>query len=362
MSQNLRSVLALWALVASCACGSATGGGGGAAVTCAPGALLACPCAGGQFGVQACTAAGLGFGPCGGCKSANDGDSLSNSGDSSSNSGDSGATSDSASAADVADSQVKSDTSDATPEPDVPVVSEDSADTTEVDVAIPTAWTIAKIQAQSTSSDCAKIVSTLAGVTLSEVVVVSPLRFSTSKAGKESEGLFVQTQGGGPSSGLYLTEDKGSQADITNATPGSVLSLIGDVAEFFCSTWFKPKSVVASAGVVLPVATQVEVDTIGEKAATATNKLYESVYVSIDNVVVSDPLALGSDGKPHTIMVGKTEDDLTLRIGAGFGVFPLSKDGKANYSKGQHLDVTGVLEFTFNVWQLTPLSIAPTEN
>ena len=225
------------------------------------------------------------------------------------------------------------------------------------DVPAGQTWTIDKIQAQSTSSDCAKIVNTLPNITLSDVVVVSQLRFSTSKAGKESEGLFIQTKGGGPGSGLYLTEDKGSQADVSNAKVGSVLSIIGEVAEFFCMTEIKPKSAALSSATELPVAASIEVDLIGEKAPAASNKLYESVYVSLDNVVVSEPLGLGSDGKPHNMLVGKTEADQTLRIGAGFGIFPQTKDGKANYTKGQKLNIKGFLEYTFNVWQLTPLSI-----
>lgn len=225
------------------------------------------------------------------------------------------------------------------------------------DVPAGQTWTIDKIQAQSTSSDCAKIVNTLPNITLSDVVVVSPLRFSTSKAGKESEGLFVQTKGGGPGSGLYLTEDKGSQADVASAKPGSVLSIIGEVAEFFCMTEIKPKSAALSSATELPVAVTVEVGQIGEKAPVESNKKYESVYVALENVVVSEPLGLGSDGKPHTMLVGKTDADQTLRIGAGFGNFPQTKDGKANYTKGQKLNVKGFLEFTFNVWQLTPISI-----
>jgi predicted extracellular nuclease len=224
---------------------------------------------------------------------------------------------------------------------------------TATDSASPgTTMTAAKIQAGS-SGDCAKIVDTLKGVSGS-FVITSPLRTSTSKSGKTLEGVFVQDKGGGPGSGLYLSEDGGGP--LASVKVGDSVSVTGDVAEFYCFTQLKPK-VLAVDGTELPVAVTIDVASVGDKATDADNRKYESVFVSVEGVVVADPLVKGTDGKPHSILVGKTDGDLTLRIGSAFGHYMQGKSGTASYQKGQKLNVQGFLEFTFNQWQIAPVSV-----
>lgn len=233
---------------------------------------------------------------------------------------------------------------DATPGVDVPVVAGASL-------------TVAEVQAKSTpSAKCdSAIENTIKSVNVSGVVVVSPLRKSKTGSGKELEGLFVQQKGGGVSSGLYLSEDAGGP--LSSLALGDVVDVVGEVAEFYCYTQLKPKAAVGTGATELPMPTTVDVASIGETATTENNRKYESVLIMLENVVVAEPLGLGSDSKPHNILVGKTEADKTLRIGSGFGTFMQTKEGAANYTKGQKLNIKGFLEYSFKVWQVTPLSV-----
>ena len=107
---------------------------------------------------------------------------------------------------------------------------------------------------------------------------------------------------------------------------GDRLSVVGNVFETYCFTTLKPTAVVP-VGVALPIPVTVDVGSIGENVSDADNRKYESVLIHLAAVVVSDSLALGKDGKPHYIMVGKDANDHALRIGWGFGSFMQDKNG-----------------------------------
>jgi len=220
--------------------------------------------------------------------------------------------------------------------------------------------TIAQIQGDATSAMCtdeSKIANTLNGVTVHHAVVVSPLRLSTTKAGKKLESLFVQDKGGGKFSGIYLTEDQGGQ--LANLKVGDVITVTGDVKEFYCYTEMQPIAVVPESATELPVATTVEVGAIDAAAAAADNESYEGVLVSLDGVIVSDNAVLGTDGKPHQMYVGKDDADKAVLIGSGFnGLYPQAKDGTPNYQKGAKLSIQGFLEYSFGAYQITPIAIS----
>ncbi len=219
-----------------------------------------------------------------------------------------------------------------------------------------TAMTVSDLQNKSTGCDANKIVDTLPAVSLTGLVVVSPIRLSTSsKTGKVTEGLFAQQKGGGANSGIYLAEDKGGP--LANLKIGDVFDTGGAVTEYYCMTELKPVTAIASGASELPVAITIDVATVGDAAGDAANRTYESTLISLENVVVSDPLSLGTDNKPHNIMVGKTAADKTVRIGSAFYVYMQAKDGTANYTAGQKLNIRGVMEFSYGLWQVTPIAV-----
>ena len=197
-------------------------------------------------------------------------------------------------------------------------------------------------------------------MTIHHAIVASNLILSTTSKGKKLEGLFVQDKGGGANSGLYLSEDAGGP--LANLKVGDVVTITGDVAEFYCYTEMKPIAVTPEGTTDLPTAATIDVATIGEKATPADNETYESVFISLEGVIVSDPAmadSADSSGNLHTMAVGKSDSDVALRIGAGFGkIYPIAKDGKTpNYQKGQKLNIQGFLQYSFSKGQLTPSSI-----
>ncbi len=197
------------------------------------------------------------------------------------------------------------------------------------------------------------------GVTIRNVVVSSPAR-SEGTAGT-LVGLFVQQKGGGQWSGIYVTGKKAGE--LGQAKPGDVLTLTGDVKDFFCFTQiYSTFTTIESQGKELAVALTVTTDDLGEKAGAEKTEPYEGVLVQLKDVVVGDD-ALGSDGKPHGEQyVGKDKDDKALRIASDFfGVYLSDKtkgaDGKdvytPKYPKGTKLGtLTGVVEYAFGQYRL----------
>jgi len=238
----------------------------------------------------------------------------------------------------------------------------DSSTGTDVQSQAGAIKTISEIQQNPDSVTCADpnkaFVNslTLKGITISQAVVTSPVWTTKSSAGKETETVYIQTKGGGAWSGVMLTSDK-AEGRLTGLKPGDVVTVLGDVKEYYCFTEVEPKiTVTVEAATELPVAATVDVDELGA-AKAATHEQWEGVLVQVEGIV-SDPLAdIGKDGKPHAVALGKTDADKTVLVGAGYGIFPQSKDGKANYTKGQKLQVTGFWDFTFGKFKITPLKI-----
>lgn len=228
----------------------------------------------------------------------------------------------------------------------------------EPEVSIPQPTTVQAVQSASTC-DPSLITTTLTGVQLSNLVVTSPVRLSTSaKTGQTVEGLFAEQAGGGVNSGIYLFEAQGGP--LATLQVGQVFGVTGDVNEYYCMTELKPLELTPTGDIVMPPIAKVDVDSLGDAMGDAANRKYESVLISLGNVVVSDALALGTDGKPHYIMVGKSANDKALRVGSAFGTYMQAKDATANYQLGQGLTLLGVMEFSFGQWQLTPITLTLT--
>ncbi len=219
--------------------------------------------------------------------------------------------------------------------------------------------TIAQIQQDPISTGCTNdtgFVDGAKGITLSQVVVVSPVDTSTSKtSGKTSDAVWVQTQGGGQWSGVELYAS--SPGPLTNLKVGQIITVTGDVSEAFCVTEIKPIAVTPQGTTALPTAVTLDVDSIGASQPAATNESYESVLISLAGVIVADPGVLGTDGKIHYIAVGKSDTDKSVLVSSGFGIYVTDKNGNANYTKGQKLNVQGIVSYYKGQYTVTPLAI-----
>jgi len=195
------------------------------------------------------------------------------------------------------------------------------------------------------------------GVTIRNAVVTTPTKSEGSTG--SLVGVYVQQKEGGLFSGLYAIGSKSS--DLGQVKPGDVVTITGDVKDFYCFTEIYSKFTTIESAKGLPAALTVTTADIGDKVEAAKNEPYEGVLVELKDVVVGDE-ALGSDGKPHgDIYIGKDASDKALRMGSAFyGVYLSDKtkvDGKdvftPKYPKGTKLGkVTGVLEYSFKTYRL----------
>jgi hypothetical protein len=195
----------------------------------------------------------------------------------------------------------------------------------------------------------------VAGLTIRNAVVASPARKQTTDG--SLVGIYVQQKGGGQWSGIYVIGKKDSE--IGQVAPGDVITITGDVKDYYCFTEMNNKfAVIESQGQEMPMPVTVTTADIGEIAGKDKTEPYEGVLVQLHDVVVGDD-ALGSDGKPHGEQyVGKTADEKALRIGSSFfGVYLSDKNADGTYSekypKGTKLGtLTGVLQYSFGAFTL----------
>jgi predicted extracellular nuclease len=219
--------------------------------------------------------------------------------------------------------------------------------------------TIAEIQQHESSKTCPDPNKQFGGPANGKGTQLKSAIVASAVIAGSLDGMYVQTEGGGAWNGLYVVATKGKLADVKQ---GDVVSLIGEVKEYYCLTELDVKDlppVVEKQGTGLATAVTVDVDVIGEKGKPEERESYESVLVTIENVVVSEPLADKNEktGKYLSMYVGKTDADKTLLITAGFGNYPQDKDNKPNYQKGQKLNVKGFLDFSFGAYKIRPLNI-----
>jgi predicted extracellular nuclease len=218
--------------------------------------------------------------------------------------------------------------------------------------------TLAELQAMKTACANPPVAfdNFMTGVAVNDVVVTSPLRTLSG-----FEGVFVQDQGGGAWSGIYLMM-KGAGTDLADLKPGDVISVVGAAKEYYCFTELQADSITASGANQTPTVLTVSPSTIAEAAAQDALEPYESVLVRLENVVVSDSLADGTDGKPHgDIYVGTSDSDKLVRLGGGFGMYLTEYDKTTKvYSEKYPVgtpfaSVTGVLEYSYGQFKLIPV-------
>ena len=227
---------------------------------------------------------------------------------------------------------------------------------------------IVDIQKSDPSMKCAKptgFTTALKGVKVSSAIVVSPVNATTTSAGKKLEGVWVQQKGGGAWTGLYLETDAGATA-IGTLKVGDTITAIGDIEEFYCMTQMQPTVVtVETAAAELPAPVTVDIAKLGDAATDADNESYESVLVTVNNVILTNDAALGTDGKPHGEMyLGLVAGTDLLRMGSVFpGVYLSDKNPDGTYTpkwaKGQKFaSITGVMQYSFGKFRLLPVNQA----
>jgi hypothetical protein len=219
--------------------------------------------------------------------------------------------------------------------------------------------TVAELQAMKTACGTPPVPfdNFLNDVMIRDVIVTSPMRISSGY-----EGVFVQDEGGGENSGIYVMM-KGTATALADVNPGDVLTIVGDAKEYYCFTELQADSVVPSGETKEAVAVKVTPAQLDEKAAMDAVEPFEGVLVELENVVVADSLANGTDGKPHgAILVGADENSPTVRISGGFGKVYMTEYDKTTkvysekYPKGTKIkSIKGVIEYTYGAFQLLPV-------
>ena len=237
----------------------------------------------------------------------------------------------------------------------------DSGTTTKPDAGPTGDWTIEKLQKAVDEKACATAPKGFHNgpkkVTLSGLVVSTPPLL---KIAKTLDAVYVKTKGGGLWNGLYVVGAAG--ADIAKLEPGQVISVTGDVQDYYCQTQLKATLVNASKATELPVSTTVTLDQLGVHAKPEDNEATESVLVSMDNLVVSDPEPKSSKGTKFCgFWVGKDADDKALLVvctwGTTFATY--DKDAKTwntTVKKGDKVkSLRGVVQYSFEEYKLAPL-------
>lgn len=229
-------------------------------------------------------------------------------------------------------------------------------------------WTIEKLQKSVDETACAAapggFLNGPKGVVLNDVVVATPpLNKVDSK--KTLDGIFLQTKGGGPWNGLYVVGP--ADSDIANLKAGDVVSVTGDVLDYYCLTEFKATAI-SVKGTELPVAVTVTLDQLGVHAKPEDNESLESVLVNMGAVVVSDPEPKSTKGTKFCgFWVGKDADDKALLVvctwGTSFATY--DKDAKTwntTVKKGDKIkSLRGAVQFSFDEFKLAPLGDAGIE-
>ena len=223
--------------------------------------------------------------------------------------------------------------------------------------------TIAQIQSGGASITCANTAGTttsFAGVQLEPAVVTGP-SFTVGTTTK-SQVFFVSSASGtldGTNNGLQVLVYGGN----VTVAPGDVVSIKGDVKEFFCMTEIATSftDIVVTGKVTPPLPTSVQIGMLGQASAEP----YEDEYIRIDDVYIVSPNTTGTDGKTHgEFSIGASPGNAILLVGPGAATTFTSKDPTSgqivtSFKSGQHFSsITGDLTFSFGEWLLKPRSDA----
>lgn len=223
--------------------------------------------------------------------------------------------------------------------------------------------TIAQIQGGSASTTCANSAATttsFVGVQLEPAVVTGP-SFTVGTTTK-SQVFFVSSASGsldGTNNGLQVLVYGGT----VTVAPGDVVTIKGDVKEFYCMTEIAAAStdIAVTGKVTPPQPTTVQVGMLGPASAEP----YEDEYIRIDDVYIVSPNTTGTDGKTHgEFSIGASPSSAILFVGPGPATTFTSKDPSSgqivtSFKSGQHFSsISGDLTYSFGEWLLKPRSDA----
>ena len=217
--------------------------------------------------------------------------------------------------------------------------------------------------AQPKVKTCPQFVNPPAGkkIAVKGLIAVTP----TYSAAKTLDGLFSQSKGGGAHNGLRLVGDKASKI-LANIKAGEGFDIEGQLVIFYCEVQVQVTKITKSAdAAVMPQATTVTFADVGETATPEKNNSFEASFITLNDVVVGEKEALGTDGKPHgEFWLGTATGDKGLMVKTDLKFkttfYTYDKDTKTWATKledGQKLkSITGILTYSFSHWKLVPLS------
>ena len=136
--------------------------------------------------------------------------------------------------------------------------------------------------------------------------------------------------------------------------------------DFYCMTQISESLIDAKKDASeLPVATTLTFDQIGTAAKAADNEAVESVLVSIENAVVSDPQPKSKTGKTFCgFWIGKDENDKALLVVCKWKTTFSSYDTDkkiwtTKVKKGDKLNsISGIVEYSYSEYKIAPLGDA----
>ncbi|MCO4759968.1 MAG: hypothetical protein KC502_00565 [Myxococcales bacterium] len=200
-------------------------------------------------------------------------------------------------------------------------------------------------------------------VSIKGLVAVSPLYTADKK--KTLDGVFSQAKGGGANSGLRLVGKKADKV-LTGLKVGETFDIEGQVVVFYCEVQIQVTKMTKSADAVsAPVATTVTLDDVGESASAEKHDSYEGAFVTLNDMVVADKEALGTDNKPHgEFWLGTKvgEKGLMVKTDLKFKTtfYTYDSDSKSwvtTLKDGDKISsIQGIMTFSFGHWKLLPLS------
>lgn len=215
----------------------------------------------------------------------------------------------------------------------------DGSDAGGVDVTTPDAtggWTIEQLQNTSEGLDCASgtdFINLFDDITLENVVAVTGVYSVTDTL----EGFFVHDGTSGQYSGLAIVTDAGM---VTALNPGDVVTVQGDLLEYYCNTQMRASSVTVTGTADVPagaVVTPADIASAGGPNAEA----YEGTLVTVQAVdVTATSPSYGSFTVADVLYVEPEIAQFTL------------PDVGCRYTS-----ITGVLAFSFDVYRLFPTSV-----
>ncbi|MCC6623424.1 MAG: hypothetical protein IT385_19345 [Deltaproteobacteria bacterium] len=210
----------------------------------------------------------------------------------------------------------------------------------EIDVGPVTPGTVKALQAEATLVDCVAdavngFITVNPTATIADAIVVSA-KFNASgdAAGAGLDGYYVADAGGGAWSGILVTTERAGAFEAGGFAIGDKVDVAGELQEFFCFTQLKASSITADGTGTAPDALAVATGDVGEAL--------ESVLVKLSGVTLEPASASGG------LKIAGSDIGVSFDIASGF--IELGAGGK--------YDITGVIGYAFDKWQILPRSPA----